>query len=410
MARLRTLLVAGAVTALTVAVIPVPSAALAVPSQLACGDVITTDIKLASDLTNCPNNGIVVEADDIALDLNGHTVGGDGTPFASCPDGAFCDVGIDNSAGHSGVTIKGGTVRGFDVGALALGAGVNRIQKLTLVDNASFGVIVGNSSDTKIDHNSAHGGISGILMFDSHDNRLEQNTVSGAHGYAIPVFGSHHNRLEQNSMDGNDHGILLDTCDDNDVKANRVSHSGGSSIDIGHSKNNRVVANVLTDNGDGVILADAQHNLISDNSVTGTGLFGFPDTGGFGVILDGADDNLVQRNKVTGGRGPAIFVSSLESPDTSDRNAISANVVNSKFTDGILIDGNATLTLLDHNTANGNGNDGIHANATGTTITGNTANDNHELGIEAVLGVVDGSGNKASGNGNPAQCLNVLCR
>jgi hypothetical protein len=39
----------------------------------------------------------------------------------------------------------------------------------------------------------------------------------------------------------------------------------------------------------------------------------------------------------------------------------------------------------------------------------NTANRNHDLGIEAVPGVIDGGGNKASGNGNPAQCLNVVC-
>jgi hypothetical protein len=43
-------------------------------------------------------------------------------------------------------------------------------------------------------------------------------------------------------------------------------------------------------------------------------------------------------------------------------------------------------------------------------VTVNTANDNTDLGIEAVPGVIDGGGNKASGNGNPAQCLNVRCR
>jgi uncharacterized membrane protein len=32
------------------------------------------------------------------------------------------------------------------------------------------------------------------------------------------------------------------------------------------------------------------------------------------------------------------------------------------------------------------------------------------FGIEAVPGVTDGGGNKASGNGNPLQCLNVFCR
>jgi hypothetical protein len=42
-------------------------------------------------------------------------------------------------------------------------------------------------------------------------------------------------------------------------------------------------------------------------------------------------------------------------------------------------------------------------------VTANVANDNADLGIEAVPGVKDGGGNQASGNGNPAQCVGVVC-
>jgi hypothetical protein len=42
-------------------------------------------------------------------------------------------------------------------------------------------------------------------------------------------------------------------------------------------------------------------------------------------------------------------------------------------------------------------------------LTKNTANDNGDLGIEAVSGVIYGGENTASGNGNPLQCLNVVC-
>jgi hypothetical protein len=43
-------------------------------------------------------------------------------------------------------------------------------------------------------------------------------------------------------------------------------------------------------------------------------------------------------------------------------------------------------------------------------LTSNTANDNVDFGIEAVPGVIDGGGNRAFGNGNPLQCLNVVCK
>jgi parallel beta-helix repeat protein len=396
--------------ALAVTAFLIPASSQAKPSQVSCGATITSDTTLNLDLTNCPNEGIVIGADNITLDLNGHTVGGDGTPVPSCPDGAFCDIGIDNTAGHTGVTIKGGSVTGFDFGIFVLGASDNRIQRISLTNNASLGMLVGDSHQTRIDHNSAVGdGTSAIVMFNSHDNRIDHNSVTGEHGYAIPVFDSNHNRLEKNMLDGNDHGILLDTSNDNAVKDNRISHSGGSSIDIGHARNNRVEGNLLSDDGDGVILFEAQGNQISDNSVSGTGFFGFADTGGFGVILDGAAHNLVQRNVVTGGRGPAIFITSLDSPQPSDSNTISDNVANSKLADGILVNNNATETLLEHNTANASGHDGIHADAPGTTVTLNTTNDNHGLGIDAVPGVIDGGGNRATGNGNPLQCTNVSC-
>ncbi len=44
-----------------------------------------------------------------------------------------------------------------------------------------------------------------------------------------------------------------------------------------------------------------------------------------------------------------------------------------------------------------------------TKVTRNEARHNHGLGIEAVEGVIDGGGNRASGNGDPRQCVNVAC-
>jgi len=377
-------------------------------AQLGCGAIITTDTTLDSDLTNCPSNGIVIGADDITLDLNGHTVGGDGVPAGSCFDEGICDLGISNDGGHAGVTITGGTVRGFDIGTSVVGGSKNRIQRVTLANNSTFGMSVGDSTAIRIEHNSSvDEGISGIVMFDSRDSRIDRNSVTGAHGYAIAVFGSSHNRLEQNVLTGDQHGILIEeSSNDNEVTENRISHGG--SIEIGHSGDNRVEGNVLTDPSDGILLGEAQRTLVSDNSVTDAGI-GFPNTGGFGILLDGSDDTLVERNAVTGGNGPAIFVTSLESEGTSDRNVISRNVTNSRLSDGFLVNGSATTTLLERNTAVDNGHDGIEVSAAGTTVTRNTANFNHDLGIDAVPEVIDGGGNRARGNGNPLQCTNVAC-
>ena len=43
---------------------------------LSCGDTITTDATLHHNLVNCPNNGILIGANGVTLDLNSHTIDG----------------------------------------------------------------------------------------------------------------------------------------------------------------------------------------------------------------------------------------------------------------------------------------------------------------------------------------------
>jgi hypothetical protein len=104
-----------------------------------------------------------------------------------------------------------------------------------------------------------------------------------------------------------------------------------------------------------------------------------------------------------------FFVTTLDAPGTSDGNVVSRNIANSRLSDGILVNADATQTLIQHNSANRNGHDGIETDAKGSTLRRNSANRNHDLGIEAAPGVIDGGGNHAFGNGNPAQCLNIAC-
>jgi hypothetical protein len=93
-------------------------AGLASANHVSCGERITADTTLDRDLVNCPNHGIVIAADGVTLDLNGHLVDGDGTPAADCdPQKEPCDFGLFND-GHDGVTVKDGSVREFASGVL----------------------------------------------------------------------------------------------------------------------------------------------------------------------------------------------------------------------------------------------------------------------------------------------------
>lgn len=88
------------------------------------------------------------------------------------------------------------------------------------------------------------------------------------------------------------------------------------------------------------------------------------------------------------------------------------NTADSNNAEGIVVTGVtsvATGNLLDRNTSSSNNADGILVSGSGHTIRSNTARNNDGWGIYAAPGNVDGGGNRASGNAEPAQCFNVTC-
>ena len=87
-----------------------PPAAAAPPVPgVACGDRVTTDVRLAADLV-CPVRGIVLAADGIDVNLNGHAILGPSAGRTLWP-------GVQVEA--EGVTVRNGRISGFLYGVLA---------------------------------------------------------------------------------------------------------------------------------------------------------------------------------------------------------------------------------------------------------------------------------------------------
>jgi len=306
----------------------------ALAGGLTCGDTITADTTLDSDLLDCPNNGIVIGADDITLDLNGHTIDGDNALVDSCPENEFCDVGVANDS-HNGVWIKGGDITGFAVGVYLFGARSNDLSDLSAAENVFSGIILQEVSRTRV-RGSALFGNSGP---DS--------------GVGITLFQSRNNQIVHNrSFENAELGIHLNQSDHNYVGQNRVRDNPEDGI-ILEGNRNKIVG-----------------NRVVRNSITVT------------LFSHGAQavGNVVRRNHVR--RGPR---------------------------GGIAIDSAIERTLVKRNHVFRAGGHGILIGNPTTTVTRNEARYNHRLGIKAVKGVIDGGGNRASGNGDPRQCVNISC-
>ncbi|WP_171057964.1 right-handed parallel beta-helix repeat-containing protein [Modestobacter altitudinis] len=380
----------------------------AAASGVACGDVVSVDTTLTSDLVDCPDIGLVIGANDITLDLNGHTIDGDGTSPVTCPvQGRVCDVGVDNSAGHDGVTIQGGAIQQFNAGVLVSGgADGNRLRRLTIAQTTSEAILVVDSAHTVIEGNTmTDPGITAVVVLESSDALVTRNAASGSTGYAM-FLDADHSVIEHNALDAGEHGFAVGGSGTT-VRRNVVSDSGGG-IDVNDEASGiRVEENELRRVGDGIIVGVASDTLVRRNVVDAVG---GGERGGFGIILDGSVRSTVARNAVHAtGNGPAIYVAHLDAASAPRDNHVTHNHATSQHADGILVDPDATGTALSGNVAVNSGDDGIDVDAPGTTLTGNLAAHNHDLGIEAVAGVVDGGGNRAGGNGNPAQCTNISC-
>jgi Right handed beta helix region len=90
-------------------------------------------------------------------------------------------------------------------------------------------------------------------------------------------------------------------------------------------------------------------------------------------------------------------------------NVVRRNHITGAGRNGVRVVGGAKHLVLRRNHVRHAKDDGLDVNSRSTRLTRNRAVGNGDLGIEAVRGVIDGGGNRASGNGDPRQCTHIVC-
>jgi parallel beta-helix repeat protein len=372
--------VSPAILALAVAGCLALGAGQASASHVSCGDTITSDTKLDSDLVNCPNNGIVIGADDITVDLNGHLIDGDGAEFAGCPEDEPCDFGVLND-GHDGVTVRDGSVRQFAVGALVFSARHNRVLGISSSRNLLFGFVIADSARSLVRNSSG-------------------NRNPAPEGDGLGLFGSHDIRILHNSFRRNGLGIHVEDSTDNLIKRNRISRNAEFGIFM-QADRNRVRRNRCVRNDACIIVALGNLNVIAQNRVS---------RGAAGIAVEKGRGNLVARNVVVHTRRTGIYLG-LKNPSIGGaNNVVRRNRVRGSGDDAFLVNEEDDHSLLKRNIARRAGDDGFDVEGRSTKLTRNRAVRNADLGIEALRRVIDGGGNIARHNGDSRQCTHIACK
>jgi parallel beta-helix repeat protein len=351
------------------------------PSELSCGDTITADTTLTSDLVDCPSNGIVIGADDITLDLNGHTVAGDDELVASCPEDEPCDVGVVNE-GHDGVTVQNGSVRDFASGLVVWSARENKILNVSSSSSQFFGFVIAESTRS-------------VVRGSSGDENPRPD------GDGIGVFASRHLRIVDSTFRRNALGMHIEGSTDVAIERNRLSGNADMGIFMEKSDGNRVRGNRCTRNGECLVIAPGSRNVVVRNRAS---------RDGGGIAIEKGHGNLVARNLVLHPRWQGIRLGVVKPAIGGTGTIARGNVVKGSGRDAFLVARSDRRGVLKGNRAIAAGDDGFDVRSSSTALRRNRAVRNADLGIEAVPGVTDGGANTARHNRDPRQCTHVSCR
>ena len=211
-----------------------------VTTVVACGDLVTTDVRLEADLA-CPDDALIVDADGLRINLNGHTISGNNT-----------GEGI-TVRGRANVTIYGGTVRNFTTGVfVAQSTGV--VVKDNWFTANREGVFLNGASGNVVKSNVAwQNTLRGIML---------RPTASG-----VP---STNNVVVGNTLTDNPSGILIFGQSGNTLKENTISGSTVGAFDLtgGGGSANEIKGNVLSSSAAGIKFgAGWNGNFIIGNTI-----------------------------------------------------------------------------------------------------------------------------------------------
>jgi parallel beta-helix repeat protein len=218
-------------------------------SSLSCGQVVKTSVKLSSNLA-CSSDGLLVGADGITIDLNGHSITGPG------PDKSKIGVSLATS---SGVTIQGpGTIDGFQAGVLDTGGQGDSINKV-IFQNNQIAVFATGAKDTSISNNMMFDNDIGFASHSSTGTDINLNIMNGNKLAGITMVNSPDNKIDTNTIEKANNGIFLDAqSTSNDVNTNTVMHNTGvdmnnaNGLPINVNKNGFVGNNCQTSVPDGL--------------------------------------------------------------------------------------------------------------------------------------------------------------
>jgi hypothetical protein len=176
-----------------------------------CGQIVTEDVTLTSDLECGPGDGLIVGASGITINLNGYSITSSDEDGSEDPS-----MNYDGSSGilvanADDVDISGlGEISGFDEGVTFMGSSGGQVADIQLANN-DIGVLMSGSEGTDVSRNTMTNNGIALISDSSNHGAIAFNQVVANLEQGMLFLGSDINVVAANNMFGNgENGIYLD--------------------------------------------------------------------------------------------------------------------------------------------------------------------------------------------------------
>jgi len=330
----------------SLAIIPAVKAA-----HVSCGDTITNDTTLDSNLLNCPTNGIVIGVNDITLDCQGHIISGSG--------GGSGILAVS----RQNITIKNCVVQNFFEGIKFSSTTQSQLVNNIAQNNQGDGFILSLSSNNNLTSNTANNNNFGFHLSSSSNNILASNIANANNGEGFFLVSSSNNTLTFNAANNGiiGNGFSLSSSSNNILISNTANGNKFAGFFLVSSSNNNLTSNVANINRFGFRFESASNNMLTSNAAASNSDHGF--------FLSGGSSNILTFNFASN-NDFGIFLA------VSSNNNLTSNTANNN-NQGFRLEG-ASNNILISNTANKNLlGFFLRPSSNNNTLTSNTANNNN---------------------------------
>ncbi len=238
----------------------------------ACGTLSSAGNYFLTGNLTATGNCLVIAAANVAIDLKGKTITGNGTGAAITDGGSNFNFAI----------IANGKIRNFDNGIDLADSGEAIISNVDSSKNAGDGIFIDKCCNTLNSVKANNNGGTGILIQsdDSSLTKIEAN-FNGNDGIYIT---SDDNTLVGSTVSNNTGiGVKMDGCC-NFVISSKIQKNSSVGIELASDDNGVIKSTTASNGGDGMDFPTNGDNMVTESKSTGNGGTGVNFGNRFGII------------------------------------------------------------------------------------------------------------------------------